>query len=108
MARRALVQCTDIIVESSVDPVALVRKLYSKEVISEGIYKRVRDKKTGDSSEDRLELILDTLKDHVTQDATILSSFLNILKHLNHQDLAVSIVKKYKSMLYRMLYHMYW
>ena len=107
MAKRALTQCTDIIIESSIDPFALARRLYSKEIISEGTYKRARDKKTGDSSEDRLELILDHLKDRVTHNASILISFLNILKDLTHQDLAVLIVKKYKGILYRMLYYMY-
>ena len=107
VARRALVQCTNIIVKSSIDPSALALELYSEEVISEGTYKRVRDKKTGDSSEERLELILDHLKDRVTHNASILISFLNILKDLTHQDLAVLIVEKYKGILYRMLYYMY-
>ena len=43
VAGAALVQCTDIIVESAIDPITLARKLYSKQVISETIYKRVRD-----------------------------------------------------------------
>ena len=107
VARRALVQCTNIIVKSSIDPSALARGLYSEEIISEGTYRRVRDKKTGDSSEDRLELILDDIKDRVSHNVDILRSFLNILKDLTHQDLAALIVLKYKGMLYRMLYYMY-
>ena len=43
-AERALVRCTDIIVESTIDPFILARKLYSKEIISEDVYKRVQDK----------------------------------------------------------------
>ena len=107
MAKRALAQCTDVITESSIDPFTLARRLYSKEVISESIYKKVRDKKTGDSSEDRLELILDNIKDRITHNASILISFLSTLNEMTHQDLAVSIVKKYKGMLYRMLFYMY-
>ena len=45
MARRALVQSTDTIVESNIDPFILARKAYSKEIISEDVYKVVRDKK---------------------------------------------------------------
>ena len=107
MARKVLVQCTDIIVESSIDPFALARKLYSKEVISEGTYRTVKDKKTGDSSQDRIELILDDIKDRVSQNCNILTYFLKILKDLTHEDLADTIVQKYTGMLYRMLYYMY-
>ena len=107
MAKRALVRCTNIIVKSSINPSALALELYSEEIISEGTYRTVRDKKTGDSSEDRLELILDKIKDHVTHNANILTSFLDILKELTHQDLADIIVQKYKGMLYRMLYYVY-
>ena len=107
MARKALVQCTDIIVESSVNPVTLALKLYSKEVISEGIYKTIKDKKTGDSSQDRLELILDDIKDRVSQNSDIFTFFLKVLKDLTHKDLAVLIVQKYKGMFYRMFYYVY-
>ena len=107
VAKRAIVRCTNIIVKSSIDPSALALELYSEEIISDGLYKRVRDKKTGDSSEDRLELILDDIKDRVSQNGNILTPFLNILKELAHQHLADTIVKKYKGMLYRILYYMY-
>ena len=65
MARKALVQCTDIIVESTIDPIVLARKLYSEEVISENVYKRVRDMACRDTNEQRLEIILDDIKDRV-------------------------------------------
>ena len=107
MARRALAQCTDVITESSIDPFTLARRLYAKEVISESIYKKMRNKKTGDSSKDRLELILDNIKDRITHNASILISFISTLNEMTRQDLAVSIVKKYKGMLYRMLFYMY-
>ena len=107
VAKRALVRCTNIIVKSSIDPSALALELYSEEAISEGTYSAVRDKKTGDSSKDRLELIIDDIKDRVSQNGNILGSFINFLKDLAHKDLAALIVKKYKGMLYRMLYYMY-
>ena len=107
VAKRALAQCTDVIIESSIDSFTLARRLYSKEVISESIYKKVIDMETRDTSEGRLERILGHLRDRVRRDANILISFLNILKDLTHQDLAALIVKKYKGMLYRMLYYIY-
>ena len=107
VAKRALVQCTDVITESTIDPFVLARRLYSKEVISESIYKRVIDMETRDTSEYRLERILGHLRDRVTRNANILISFLNILKDLTHQDLAVLIFQKYQGMLYRVLYYIY-
>ena len=50
--RRTLVQCTDTIVVSNIDPIGLERRLYSKVIICEAVYKIVKDKKTGDTSTD--------------------------------------------------------
>ena len=95
VARRALLQCTDIIVESSIDPFALGRKLCSREIISEEIYKNVRDKETRDSTEDRLEKIFDHLKDLVQHNADIFTKFLSVLRDLSRNDLADIIMAKY-------------
>ena len=102
ICRRTLVQCTDIIVESNIDPIALARKLYSKEIISEDVYRNVKDKKTGDTSTYRLDYILDDLKDHVKHNASTFMIFLDILRDdgLNQQDLADKIMSKYKGMIY--------
>ena len=96
MARRAVVQSTDTIVESNIDPFILARKAYSKEIISEDVYKVVRDKKTGDTSADRIEQILDELKDRIKRDPNILMKFLDILRDdsLSRNDLADSIMSK--------------
>ena len=107
VAKKTLVQCTDVITESSIDPFTLARKLYSNEVFPEDTYKRVRDMSTRDSNEGRLQQILDHLIDRVRHKPNILVSFLDILNDLGRQDLAALIVKKYKGMLYRMLYYMY-
>ena len=103
VAKRTLVQCTNIITESTIDPFTLARKLYAKEVFPENTYKRVRDMSTRDSNEGCLQQILDHLIDRVKHEANILMSFLDILNDLERQDLATLIVKKYKGMLYRML-----
>ena len=102
ICKRTLVQFTDTIVESNIDPIVLARKLYSKEIISEDVYKIVKDKKTKDTSTDRLDYILDDLKDHVKHNVSTFMIFLDILKddHLKQQDLADKIMSKYKGMIY--------
>ena len=95
VAKRALVQCTDIIIESNIDPFTLVRKLYSREIIPRDVYKRVKDKDTRDSEEDRRDKILDYLTDRIEHDVNILTSFLSVLRELNRDDLADIIMTKY-------------
>ena len=95
VVKRALLHCTVNIVESSIDPFALARRLYSKEIISENVYKRVSDSKTRDTMEDHLDKILDHLKDLAKNDASILIAFLDILSDLGRDDLTDTIQKKY-------------
>ena len=80
MARKALVQYTDIIVESTIDQIVLTRKLYSELFISESVYMRVRDTACKDTNKQRLETIFDEIKDRDKHDASILTKFVNILK----------------------------
>ena len=95
VARTALVQCTDHIVRSTIDPVALARILFSKEIISEIVYQRVRDKTSGHTNEERLETILDDLRSRIKYDANILMSLVNILRDdFSRNDLADEIVSK--------------
>ena len=100
MARRALVQCTDIFVESKIESFDLARKLYSAEVISEDMYKRVRDTQCRDTNKERLEKILDELKDRVKNNVSILTILFKILNDLKRKDLADIISTKYKGMYY--------
>ena len=102
ICRRTLVQFTDTIVESNIDPVVLARKLYSKEIVSENVYKTVKDKKTGDTSANRLDYILENLRDLVKHNANAFMIFLDILRDgsLNKEDLACKIMSKYKGMIY--------
>ena len=104
IARRALIQCIDTIVESNIDPFTLVRKLHSKEVISESTYKRVRDKECRDTTEERLENILDDLKDQIKHDSSVFGTFLNVLNNISRDDLADIIITKYKGMYYVVCY----
>ena len=95
LARTALVQCTDIIVESTIDSSDLARKLYSELIISEAFYRKVRDKACGSTNKDRLENILDEITDLVKLDAGILTKFVDILREkLNRSDLADKIISK--------------
>ena len=48
----------------------------------------MRDRETRDSTNNRLEDILHHLKYHVEHNVNILTEFLNVLSHLNREDLA--------------------
>ena len=102
VARRALLKCTSVIVESTIEPIVLARRLVEEEVISENVYKIVKDQKTGATSTERLDLILDDLKDHVKDNVNAFQIFLDILRDvsLNQQYLADKIISKYKGMIY--------
>ena len=56
---------------------------------------RVRDKQTRDTSEERLETILDCLKNRNDHNADILKMFLVILRDLSQNDLVDIIEAKY-------------
>ena len=98
-ANNALVKCADLIVESTIDPNALARKLNAREVIFEIEYKRVRDNRTRDSEEERRETILNYVKDRIKHNADIFTTFLDVLKELGRADIADKFMAKYKSML---------
>ena len=95
MARTALIQCTDHIVRSHIDPIALARILFSREIISEIVYQRVRDRTSGHTNEERLETILDDLRSRIKYDANILMSLVNILRDdFSRNDIADEIMSK--------------
>ena len=95
MARIALVQRIDIIVESTIDSSVLARKLYSEMIISEDFYRRIRDKACRSTNEERLENILDEITDLVNLDAGILTKFVDILREkLDRNDLADKVMSK--------------
>ena len=97
VARTVLVQCTDHIVRSNIDPFALARILFSREIISEIVYRNVRDKTSGRTNEERLETILDDLRSRIERDADILMTFVNILRDdhdFKRNDLADEIMSK--------------
>ena len=98
----ALAQCTNVIVESNIDPFVLATKLYSKEVISEDVYKIIRDKKSGKTNASCLELILNDVKDHFKHNFSVFLIFLDVLRDdsLNRQDLADIILSKYKGIIH--------
>ena len=81
-----------------------MRKLHSKEVISESTYKRIRDRECGDTKEERLEKILDDLKDRIKHDTSVFKTFLDVLNDLSRKDLADIIVSKYKGIYHVVCY----
>ena len=96
VAKKALIQCTATIVNSTVEPFDLVIKLYSKEIIPEDLYKRVKDKQSRDTTKERLDLILEHIKDRINLDASIFKFFVETLRELSRNDLADLIMKKYE------------
>ena len=99
-ANKALVQCADLIVESTIDPNALGRKLNAREVIFDIEYKRVKDSSTKESTMERRDMILEYVKDRIKLNADIFTTFLEVLKKdLGRGDLADKIMAKYKSKL---------
>ena len=102
IARRALLKCTSAIVESTIEPITLARRLVEEEVISEHVYKSVKDKKTGATDAECLHLILDDVRDHVKLNANSFMIFLDILRNdcFNRQELADKIMSKYTGMMH--------
>ena len=56
---------------------------------------KVKDKQTRDTNEERLETILDCLKNRVKYNADILKKFLVILRYISQNELADNITAKY-------------
>ena len=98
-AKKALAQCADLFVESTIDPNTLARKLNARDVIFENDYKKVRDTRTRDSEEERRETILNYVEDRIKLNADIFTIFLDVLKDLGRADIADKFMAKYKSML---------
>ena len=97
-ARRALVQCAPIITGSTIDPLDLSRCALSKEIISEDVDKKVKDRHSGDSTKERMDYIIDELKDRISydKDGSIFPTFLNILGEMGRNDLVDKVEEKYK------------
>ena len=92
-ATKALDRCSEIIVESTIDPLTLARKLYSDEIISEDVFKRVKDPACRDTNDQRRQYILDDIMDRVKRDADTFTKFVNILrKKFKRDDLADEIM----------------
>ena len=94
MAKKVLVWSTDIIVESGIDPAVFARKLYAKDIMSDNVYDRVRDKASRDSNEEHFEAIFTDLRSCIENDASIVMIFMDILRvDLNRQDLADKVIQ---------------
>ena len=80
VARWVLLKFTSVIAESTIELISLAWALVEDEVISEDVYKIVRDKEIGHTGAQYLDLILGNLKDHVKLDANSFQIFLDILR----------------------------
>ena len=68
------------------------------------VYKKMKDRECRDTKEERLEKILDCLKNRIEHNANIFKIFENILRNLSQDDLADIIVAKYKGIYNCLLY----
>lgn len=64
-------------------------------MITENVYKIIKDKACRDTNMERLDTILDEIKDHVKYDTSILTKFVDILREeFYRNDLADKIMSK--------------
>ena len=92
-ATTALVKCTSSIVESKINAIDLARELFSKQIIFESVFDRVRDEACKDTNKHRLDIILDEIRSRVKYKADILTIFVNILREkFKRDDLADEIM----------------
>ena len=97
-ARKALLQCAPIIIGSTIDPLDLSRRALSREIISEDVYKKVKDRHSRDTTKERMGYIIDELTDRIRydEDGSIFSTFLSILGEMGRNDLVNKVKEKYK------------
>ena len=81
-AQRSLRKNFDILVESSIDPFALARKLDTAELLPEQVCLTVMDVNTGMTSQRRMEILLNSLRAAVKSDGRVFDKFLDIIKEV--------------------------
>ena len=77
-----LTQFFDSIVDSSIDPLQLARKLNANGLITDSFYANITDSLTGKSSSDRLSELIKYLRDITKTDKSIFKSFLSVLEEM--------------------------
>ena len=99
-AQRSLRKNFDLLVESSIDPFALARKLDTAELLPEHVCLTVMDVNTGMTSQRRMEILLNSLRAAVKSDGRVFDKFLDIIKEVggrvignNH---AASLIEDYE------------
>ena len=102
-ARTALRINFSQIIESSIDPFGLARKLFTAKLLPEDICFKAMDENTGMTSERRMSLILTSLHKAVKINVTVFDTFLVILREVGGEfvgeSLAGSLIKDYEGII---------
>lgn len=91
------------LVQSGIDPIVLAAKLDSSNAINETDYRLVIDRNTAASSQERLQILVDSVKENVKYNSTVFGSF---VKHLNEsgipgRSIAQNLMASYQGILTR-------
>ena len=79
-ARTALRKNFDKIVESTIDPFELARKLFAAQILPDNVYLKVMDDNINLSTQRRMHLVLTSIRGAVTLNGRVFKKLLDILK----------------------------
>ena len=103
VAYQAVRRNSSKIVQSGIDPIVLAAKLDSSNAINETDYRLVIDRNTTASSQERLQILVDSVKENVRYNSAVFGSF---VKHLNESgipghSIAQELIASYQGILTR-------
>lgn len=75
---------TDRIVSSGLDPFQVARKLFSSGILCSDDYHTITDRRTGQSSRERLHSIIDLVSISVKSDKGVFSTFVKIVRSIGN------------------------
>lgn len=75
---------TDRIVSSGLDPFQIARKLFSSGILSSNDYHTIIDRRTGQSSRERLHLLMEQVSKSVESDKGVFSTFVKIVRSVGN------------------------
>ena len=98
-ARTALRKNFDKIVESTIDPFELARKLFSAQILPNDVYFKVMDENVNMSTQRRMHLVLTSIHGAVSLNGQVFEKLLDILKEggsVIGDSLTKSLIKDYE------------
>ena len=87
-----------LILEADLDLHSLGSKLFSREIISDNEWKKLKDDRTGKTSVERMGSLLDIVRATVRNNGTVFAQFIKILSEgsQREKDLAEKLIKSYQ------------